>query len=56
LLKINHIDGSPLEPTPKRQLERFQQALEKAGIETTVRDSRGADIDGACGQLKNSRK
>lgn len=54
LLKINHIDGSPLEPTPKRQLEWFQKSLEDAGIETTIRDSRGADIDGACGQLKNS--
>ena len=54
LLKINHVDGSPLEPTPKRQLEWFQRSLEAAGIETTIRDSRGADIDGACGQLKNS--
>lgn len=55
LLKINHIDGSPFEPTPKKRLVRFQQSLEKAGIETTIRDSRGSDIDGACGQLKNSR-
>ena len=56
LLKINHIDGSPLEPTPVKRLEWFQANLEYAGIETTIRDSRGADIDGACGQLKNSRK
>lgn len=56
LLKINHIDGSPLEPTPTKQLLAFQRSLEDAGIETTIRDSRGADIDGACGQLKNSRK
>ena len=56
LLKINHIDGSPLEPTPAKRLEWFQSNLEHAGIETTIRDSRGADIDGACGQLKNSRK
>ena len=55
LLKINHIDGSPFEPTPKRRLEWFQQQLESSGIETTIRDSRGSDIDGACGQLKNSR-
>ena len=56
LLKINHIDGSPLEPTPTKRLLGFQKSLEDAGIETTIRDSRGADIDGACGQLKNSRR
>lgn len=55
LLKINHIDGSPLEPSTKKHLAWFQQSLEKAGVETTIRDSRGTDIDGACGQLKNSR-
>ena len=54
LLKINHVDGSPFEPTSKRQLDWFLHTLEDAGIETTVRDSRGSDIDGACGQLKNS--
>ena len=54
LLKINHIEGSPLEPTPQKRLDAFVEALEDAGIETTIRDSRGADIDGACGQLKNS--
>jgi len=55
LLKINHVDGSPLEPSSKKQLEWFLRGLEGAGIEATIRDSRGADIDGACGQLKNSR-
>jgi len=55
MLKINHIDGSPLEPTRAKRLVYFQHSLEKAGIEATIRDSRGADIDGACGQLKNSR-
>ena len=55
LLKINHIDGSPFEPTPANRLNWFLHALENAGIETTIRDSRGSDIDGACGQLKNSR-
>jgi len=56
LLKINHIDESPYEPTIPKRLDAFRRALEDAGIETTIRDSRGADIDGACGQLKNSRK
>ena len=29
----------------------FVDALREAGIPTTVRDTRGRDIDGACGQL-----
>ena len=31
--------------------DRFVDTLRRAGITTTVRDTRGSDIDGACGQL-----
>ncbi|MCL3792245.1 hypothetical protein H6X68_06580, partial [Actinomyces sp. 186855] len=31
--------------------DRFVDTLRQAGITTTVRDTRGSDIDGACGQL-----
>jgi 23S rRNA (adenine2503-C2)-methyltransferase len=55
LLKINHVDGSPFEPSPLSVQNRFQRTLEKAHIEVSIRDSRGSDIDGACGQLKNSK-
>lgn len=49
----------PLNPTPgskwtasRRDDEReFVRRLEAKGISTTVRDTRGSDIDGACGQL-----
>lgn len=53
LLRINQVDGSPFHPTTVERMGRFSNALEKNGISATVRDSRGADIDGACGQLKN---
>lgn len=56
LLKINHVDGSEYEPVSPAHMKAFQEKLECAGIETTIRNSRGADIDGACGQLKNSRR
>ncbi len=54
-----HVNPIPLNPTPgsiwtasERPVERaFVQALRDAGIPTTVRDTRGSDIDGACGQL-----
>ncbi len=54
-----HVNPIPLNPTPgsmwtasTRAVEAtFVDTLTKAGITTTVRDTRGSDIDGACGQL-----
>jgi 23S rRNA (adenine2503-C2)-methyltransferase len=54
-----HVNLIPLNPTPRskwtasrREDEReFVRRLEARGIPTTVRDTRGRDIDGACGQL-----
>jgi 23S rRNA (adenine2503-C2)-methyltransferase len=54
-----HVNPIPLNPTPgskwtasRSGVERaFVNALRAAGIPTTVRDTRGSDIDGACGQL-----
>lgn len=38
-----------MDPSPK--MVEFESALSRAGIEVSVRNSRGSDIDGACGQL-----
>lgn len=54
-----HVNPIPLNPTPgsiwtASTLETqkiFVQTLLDAGIPTTIRDTRGSDIDGACGQL-----
>ena len=54
-----HVNPIPLNPTPGSKwtasdpaVERaFVAALEARGIPTTVRDTRGSEIDGACGQL-----
>jgi 23S rRNA (adenine2503-C2)-methyltransferase len=54
-----HVNPIPLNPTPgsiwtasERDVEEeFVTRLRAAGIPTTVRDTRGSDIDGACGQL-----
>lgn len=54
LLPFNAVEGSNLIPTKKERLHRWQNALSENGIETTVRHSRGSDIAGACGQLKNT--
>jgi 23S rRNA (adenine2503-C2)-methyltransferase len=57
-----HVNLIPLNPTPgskwtasRREDEReFVRRLEAKGVPTTVRDTRGREIDGACGQLAAS--
>jgi 23S rRNA (adenine2503-C2)-methyltransferase len=54
-----HVNPIPLNPTPGSRWtasdpgveEEFVRRLRAAGVPTTVRDTRGRDIDGACGQL-----
>lgn len=54
-----HVNLIPLNPTPGSkwtastpEAEReFVRALREAGVAVTVRDTRGREIDGACGQL-----
>lgn len=55
LIPLNEVESSPFKPSPQSNLTRWQATLENAGFETTIRHSKGADIFGACGQLKNSR-
>ncbi|GAA3757363.1 23S rRNA (adenine(2503)-C(2))-methyltransferase RlmN [Microbacterium kribbense] len=54
-----HVNPIPLNPTPgsvwtastRAAQDEFVRRLEAHGIPTTIRDTRGKDIDGACGQL-----
>lgn len=43
--------GSSMLPTSKVMIKKFQDALEAAGIPSTIRHTMGDDIDAACGQL-----
>ena len=57
-----HVNPIPLNPTPGSKWtasrpgveQNFVERLRSHGIPTTVRDTRGQDIDGACGQLAAS--
>lgn len=42
---------SPMQPTSKIMIKKFQDALEAAGVPSTIRHTMGDDIDAACGQL-----
>ena len=60
--RLVHVNLIPLNPTPgsrwdasRKPVEReFVRRLRAVGIPTTVRDTRGREIDGACGQLAAS--
>ena len=54
-----HVNLIPLNPTPgskwtasrRRDEDEFVARLEAKGVPVTIRDTRGREIDGACGQL-----
>jgi len=52
LIPLNHVEESPLKPSTKQAVARFQKLLEDAGIPATVRRTLGGDIDASCGQLR----
>ncbi|HCH23138.1 MAG TPA: 23S rRNA (adenine(2503)-C(2))-methyltransferase RlmN [Oceanospirillaceae bacterium] len=51
LIPFNPFPGSDYRRSPRPQIEAFQRVMAKAGIVTTIRATRGDDIDAACGQL-----
>lgn len=51
LIPFNPFPAAPFLPTARPRLERFRQILLDKGIHATIRESRGQDVQGACGQL-----
>ena len=51
LIPFNPFAGSGLVCSPPQRVQAFAQVLVAAGLTTTVRKTRGQDIDAACGQL-----
>ncbi|MDO9254512.1 MAG: 23S rRNA (adenine(2503)-C(2))-methyltransferase RlmN [Bacteroidales bacterium] len=51
LIRFHPVPNVPLPPTNEDRLVEFQRALNEKGIVTTIRASRGLDIDAACGLL-----
>jgi len=60
--RLAHVNLIPLNPTPGSKWtasrpaaqREFVRRLEAHGVPVTVRDTRGREIDGACGQLAAS--
>jgi 23S rRNA (adenine2503-C2)-methyltransferase len=58
ICKVNLIPYNPIQEFPHQapsyqEIVAFQQILQKAGVKTTVRFSKGKDIQAACGQLRS---
>jgi 23S rRNA (adenine2503-C2)-methyltransferase len=51
LIPHNPFPGSPFAAPSREATLRFQERLKQRGLRSIVRWPRGADIDGACGQL-----
>ena len=53
IIPLNHVPSSPFKPSSPEIIAKWSTTLNDAGIQTSVRASKGSDIDGACGQLAN---
>ena len=52
LIPLNHVEESPLKPSSRAAVMKFQKILNDSGITATVRRTLGGDIDASCGQLR----
>ena len=50
-IPLNPVKGSKWTASDPLVEKRFVEILRDNGISATIRDTRGSDIDGACGQL-----
>lgn len=55
LIPMNAVAGAAMKAPPARAIRRFQEILEAKGISAPVRMEKGAEIGGACGQLRAER-
>ena len=53
LIPLNSVKEKGLIGTPKKKIYAFRDKLESLKVSSSIRRSLGADIEGACGQLRN---
>ena len=52
LIPVNPVKERSYQRSLRQEVDKFKNILEKCGINVTIRREMGADIDGACGQLR----
>ncbi len=53
LIAFNAVEGLDYAAPDRNNIKEFKSLLDEKGIVSTIRNSRGADIDAACGQLRS---
>ena len=53
LISANAVANQKMRPSPRNRVSAFEQELKNRGINCTLRQSRGQDIDAGCGQLRS---
>ncbi|MCA1984514.1 MAG: 23S rRNA (adenine(2503)-C(2))-methyltransferase RlmN [Nocardioides sp.] len=53
-IPLNEVKGSKFTRSREEDMDEFVRRLERKGIAATLRDTRGSEIDAACGQLAAS--
>lgn len=56
LIRYNEVPGLDFKRPENAQVRRFQETLEKGGVNSHIRASRGRDISAACGQLRREQQ
>jgi len=56
LVPCSSVPGTDFQSTPKKEIEKFIDRLIQRKVNATLRDSKGADIQAACGQLAGRPK
>ncbi|MDZ4179548.1 MAG: 23S rRNA (adenine(2503)-C(2))-methyltransferase RlmN [Coriobacteriia bacterium] len=56
LIPINPVRDSEFRRSESSRVVGFRDALQRSGTEASIRSERGADIDAACGQLRQRHK
>ncbi|HPO13748.1 MAG TPA: 23S rRNA (adenine(2503)-C(2))-methyltransferase RlmN [Candidatus Hydrogenedentes bacterium] len=52
IIPWNPVKGLPFKPAPIKRCEEFRNALIAGGLQATLRQEKGQDIEAACGQLR----
>lgn len=52
IIPFNAISGSDWQASPNERVQAYAHIIESVGYPVTIRQSRGADIQAACGQLR----
>jgi len=56
LIRYNEVPGLVFKRPEQKQVRRFQETLDKGGVNSHIRASRGRDISAACGQLRREHQ